>query len=83
MDGSRSHHLGVEREPSAEPASDVAEHFGRRFGGRLALNAEVVGRGSVRVGDPVVFVAQSGARRISGAGPGVANRCDQVRQRAS
>jgi hypothetical protein len=41
----------LERDP------EVLRDIGRRFGGRLALNAEVVGRGSVRVGDPVVFVA--------------------------
>jgi hypothetical protein len=37
---------------------EVLRDIGRRFGGRLALNAEVVRPGSVRVGDPVVFGAQ-------------------------
>ena len=37
---------------------DVLRDIGRRFGGRLALNAEVVRPGAVRIGDPVVFVAQ-------------------------
>jgi uncharacterized protein YcbX len=36
---------------------EVLRDIGRRFGGRLALNAEVVRPGPVRVGDPVVFVA--------------------------
>src|SRR3954470_2217156 len=36
---------------------EVLRDIGRRFGGRLALNAEVVRPGSVRVGDPVAFVA--------------------------
>jgi hypothetical protein len=42
----------LERDP------EVLRDIGRRFGGRLALNAEVVRAGSVRVGDPVVFVAR-------------------------
>lgn len=41
----------LERDP------EVLRDIGRRFGGRLALNAEVVRPGPVRVGDPVVFVA--------------------------
>src|SRR4029079_17978812 len=41
----------LERDP------EVLRDIGRRFGGRLALNAEVVRPGSVRVGDTVVFVA--------------------------
>jgi uncharacterized protein YcbX len=41
----------LERDP------EVLRDIGRRFGGRLALNAEVVRPGLVRVGDPVVFVA--------------------------
>jgi len=41
----------LERDP------EVLRDIGRRFGGRLALNAEVVRPGSVGVGDPVLFVA--------------------------
>ena len=36
---------------------EVLRDIGRRFGGRLALNAEVVRPGAVGVGDPVAFVA--------------------------
>jgi hypothetical protein len=36
---------------------EVLRDIGRRFGGRLALNAEVVRPGSIRVGDPVGIVA--------------------------
>jgi len=43
---------------------EVLRDIGRRFGGRLALNAEVVRPGSVDVGDPVVFVAD---RELSAA----------------
>ena len=35
---------------------DVLRDIGRRFGGRLALNAEVVRAGTIRVGDPVALV---------------------------
>ena len=35
---------------------EVLRDIGRRFGGRLALNAEVVRGGIVRVGDPVTIV---------------------------
>ena len=35
---------------------EVLRDIGRRFGGRLALNAEVVRPGPARIGDPVVFV---------------------------
>jgi MOSC domain-containing protein len=52
----------LERDP------EVLRDIGRRFGGRLALNAEVVRPGSVRVGDPVVFVAYREVER-EGAGP--------------
>ena len=41
----------LERDP------EVLRDIGRRFGGRLALNAEVVRPGAVGVGDPVAFVA--------------------------
>lgn len=40
----------LERDP------EVLRDIGRRFGGRLALNAEVTRGGSVRVGDPVTLV---------------------------
>lgn len=46
-DHRRSGHL--ERDP------EVLRDIGRRFGGRLALNAEVLQPGVVRVGDPVVL----------------------------
>lgn len=39
----------LERDP------EVLRDIGRRFGGRLALNAEVLRPGVVRVGDPVVL----------------------------
>ena len=35
---------------------DVLKDIGRRFGGRLALNADVARPGTVRVGDPVKLV---------------------------
>ena len=41
----------LERDP------EVLRDIGRRFGGRLALNAEVVRPGTVHAGDPVAFVA--------------------------
>jgi uncharacterized protein len=41
----------------------------RRFGGRLALDAEVVRSGTIRVGDPVRLVLESA--RQGGAGAGV------------
>ena len=47
----------LERDP------EVLRDIGRRFGGRLALNAEVRQPGLVRVGDPVVFVAHREAIR--------------------
>lgn len=44
----------LERDP------EVLRDIGRRFGGRLALNAEVVRPGMVRVGDAVSLVRPSG-----------------------
>jgi uncharacterized protein YcbX len=41
---------------SLERDPEVLRDIGRRFGGRLALNAEVLRRGMVRVGDPVTLV---------------------------
>lgn len=35
---------------------EVLRDIGRRFGGRLALNAEVVREGTINVGDPVTLV---------------------------
>ncbi|MEO8452619.1 MAG: MOSC N-terminal beta barrel domain-containing protein [Gemmatimonadota bacterium] len=35
---------------------EVLRDIGRRFGGRLALNADVVHAGTIRVGDPVTLV---------------------------
>jgi hypothetical protein len=40
----------LERDPQ------VLRDIGRRFGGRLALNAEVLRAGEVQVGDPVTLV---------------------------
>ena len=40
----------MERDPG------VLRDIGRRFGGRLALNAEVLHPGTIRVGDEVTFV---------------------------
>ncbi len=40
----------LERDP------EVLRDIGRRFGGRLALNAEVLAPGAIRVGDPVRLV---------------------------
>ena len=40
----------LERDP------EVLRDIGRRFGGRLALNAEVLRRGTIRVGDQVTLV---------------------------
>jgi hypothetical protein len=45
--------------------SDVLRDIVRRFGARLALNAEVVRRGSIGVGDPVKLVVE--ARRHGAA----------------
>lgn len=41
---------------SLERDPEVLRDIGRRFGGRLALNAEVVRHGTIRVGDPVTLV---------------------------
>ncbi len=41
----------LERDP------EVLKDIGRRFGGRLALNADVLRPGTIRVGDPVTLVA--------------------------
>ncbi len=41
----------LERDP------EVLKDIGRRFGGRLALNADVLRPGTIRVGDPVKLVA--------------------------
>jgi MOSC domain-containing protein len=38
-----------------ERDATVLRDIGKRFGGRLALNAEVVGGGTIRVGDAVVL----------------------------
>jgi uncharacterized protein len=43
----------LERDP------EVLRDIGRRFGGRLALNADVLRRGTIRVGDPVTLVKGS------------------------
>jgi hypothetical protein len=45
----------LERDP------EVLRDIGRRFGGRLALNAEVVRPGAIQVGDPVTLVRDPGA----------------------
>lgn len=41
---------------SLERDPEVLRDIGRRFGGRLALNAEVLRRGTIRVGDSVTLV---------------------------
>jgi len=41
---------------SLERDPEVLRDIGRRFGGRLALNADVLRTGSVHVGDPVTLV---------------------------
>ena len=43
----------LERDP------EVLRDIGQRFGGRLALNAEVLHPGTIRVGDSVTFVPRS------------------------
>jgi uncharacterized protein YcbX len=45
----------LERDP------EVLKDIGRRFGGRLALNAEVLRPGTIRVGDPVELKRGRGA----------------------
>ena len=47
----------LERDP------DVLRDIGRRFGGRLALNADVAHGGDVRVGDTVELIPASGRLR--------------------
>jgi uncharacterized protein YcbX len=46
---------------SLERDPEVLRDIGRRFGGRIALNAEVLRRGTIRVGDPVKLVLGGGA----------------------
>jgi uncharacterized protein YcbX len=41
---------------SLERDAEVLRDIGRRFGGRIALNAEVLRPGTIRVGDPVNLV---------------------------
>jgi hypothetical protein len=41
----------------------VLRDIGRRFGGRLALNADVAHGGDVRVGDTVELIPASGRLR--------------------
>jgi uncharacterized protein YcbX len=41
---------------SLERDPEVLKDIGRRFGGRLALNADVARPGTIRVGDPVTLV---------------------------
>jgi uncharacterized protein YcbX len=43
---------------SLERDPEVLRDIGRRFGGRLALNADVVGGGTIAVGDPVTLVGR-------------------------
>jgi hypothetical protein len=43
-----------------ERGPEVLREIGRRFGGRLALDADVVRGGTVRVGDHVVFNRHDG-----------------------
>lgn len=42
--------------------ADVLRDIVRRFGGRLALNADVVRAGTIRIGDPVRLVLEPAAR---------------------
>ncbi len=48
----------LERDP------EVLRDIGRRFGGRLALNAEVTRGGDVRVGDTVTLAGRGGRPRV-------------------
>jgi uncharacterized protein YcbX len=41
---------------SLERDPEVLRDIGRRFGGRIALNAEVLRPGTIRVGDPVKLI---------------------------
>jgi uncharacterized protein len=43
---------------------DVLRDIGRRFGGKLALDADVVREGSIKCGDAVRLVVDSGQRRV-------------------
>jgi len=43
---------------------DVLRDIGRRFGGKLALDADVVRGGSIKCGDAVRLVVDSGQRRV-------------------
>ena len=52
----------LERDP------EVLRDIGRRFGGRLALNAEVLNPGVIRVGDPVKLVLHSEEESERGKG---------------
>jgi uncharacterized protein YcbX len=45
---------------SLERDPEVLKDIGRRFGGRLALNADVARPGTIRVGDPVTLVPGGG-----------------------
>jgi uncharacterized protein YcbX len=45
---------------SLERDPEVLKDIGRRFGGRLALNADVARPGTIRVGDPVTLVPGRG-----------------------
>ena len=49
----------LERDPG------VLRDIGRRFGGRLALNAEVLHDGAIRVGDPVALASAPASYRQS------------------
>jgi uncharacterized protein YcbX len=51
----------LERDP------EVLRDIGRRFGGRLALNAEVIRGGSIRVGDTVELVSHAVAVASAGS----------------
>ena len=48
---------------------EVLKDIGRRFGGRLALNAGVLRPGVVRVGDDVRLVRAAGAGSRAGPDP--------------
>jgi len=44
---------------SLERDPEVLRDIGRRFGGRLALNAEVLKQGTIRIGDPARLVREA------------------------
>jgi uncharacterized protein len=48
---------------------EVLRDIGRRFGGRIALNAEVVRGGRLAVGDPVTLSSRALPKEISGPRP--------------